>query len=329
MDDLGFVRELEADTPPLTAKARSAARYRLQRAIIDESRHGVSGVLPRRMVFRLAVTAAVAVSVAGTAVVASTGGGKTNAPQMEMLSAAQVLHNAADRSRSRAADLPIPRNDQYLYTRTFITQTPSKGGKTKTWTDESWLSVDGSRPSRREEHGKVYNDPPLGKHEVPSLPTEYAKLKKWPTDPDELLKWLGHGRIRFVEPIRRKADSTSARPKPDADMQVYTQACLLMKGPRVMPLGLQAATFEALAKLPRVRVDHDEADALGRHGIGVSYPNLPFSLVFDRATYDYLGLRQNGSHAKLINGDWQQVDWYWEMTGQEKAGVVDQIGQRP
>jgi hypothetical protein len=329
MDDLGFVRELEADTPPMTATARAAARSRLQKAIIDESRHGVPAVQPRRMVLRFAVAASFALSVGGTAVLASPGGGNTRSPRMQTLSAAQVLRIAAGRSRSGSADLPIPRNNQYLYTKTFITQTPLKGGKTKTWTEESWLSVDGSRPSRREGHGKVHNFPPLGEHETLSPPTEYAKLKTWPTDPDKLLKWLGRGQIRIVQPSHRRSGSTTGGPGSDPDMMVYASVCMLMKGPRVMPPGLQAAAFEAIAKLPRVRVDHDEVDALGRHGIGVSYPHVSFGLVFDRATYDYLGMRQKGSHAKLINGEWRQVDWYWEMTGQEKVGVVDQIGQRP
>ncbi|MFJ6651127.1 CU044_5270 family protein [Streptomyces sp. NPDC091290] len=328
MDDLGFVRETGADTPPLSATARSAARRRLQKAILEESRLDASAV-SRRVVFRFAMAATVAVSAAGTAYVVSPDDRKTHTPRIETVSAAKVLHNAADRSRSGSASLPVPRNDQYVYTETFITQTPLKGGKTKTWHDESWLSVDGSRPSRREEHGKVHYDAPLKKNVVVSPPNEYSQLKKWPTDPDELLKWLGHGQNRIAGPPRHEGDDTTALPRFDPDMSVYTEACLLMKGPRVMPPGLQAAAFEALAKLPRVRVDRDEVDALGRHGIGVSYPGTSFSLVFDRTTYDYLGMRQKGSHAELIDGDWRQVDWYWEMTSREKVGVVNRIGQRP
>jgi hypothetical protein len=326
MDDLVSVREVAADTPPLTANARAAARDRLRVAITAESRRPVSTLLPRRTALRVAFAATVAVGVGGAAVVAAERGGTTRSPRMETLSAAQVLHKAAGRTRSGGTELPIPRDDQYIYSKTFTTHTPLKGGKTTTWTDESWLSVDGSKPSRREELGKVHIDPPLGKHEVPSFPTEYAALKKWPTDPDELLKWLGQGSTVTV--VTPKGSSGPA-PTVDPDEVVYSSACELMKGPRVMPPGLQAAAFEALAKLPRIKLDHDGVDALGRHGIGVSYPNVSFSLVFDRSTYDYLGMRQTGSHAEHTGGTWKQVGWYTEITAQEKVGVVDRIGQRP
>ncbi|WP_406172514.1 hypothetical protein [Streptomyces sp. NBC_00996] len=68
-----------------------------------------------------------------------------------------------------------------------------------------------------------------------------------------------------------------------------------MRGPRVMPPGLQAAAFEAVAKLPRIKIVDDEVDALGRHGIGISYPKMPFGLVFDRDTYAYLGLARGAT----------------------------------
>lgn len=67
-----------------------------------------------------------------------------------------------------------------------------------------------------------------------------------------------------------------------------------MRGPRVMPPGLQAAAFEALALLPGIVLDDDEVDALGRHGIGVSYPGMSFGPVFERSTYAYLGMRMEG-----------------------------------
>lgn len=40
--------------------------------------------------------------------------------------------------------------------------------------------MDGSKPSRRQEYGKIHNGPPLGEHEVMWPPTEYAELAKWP-----------------------------------------------------------------------------------------------------------------------------------------------------
>ncbi|MFG2481066.1 CU044_5270 family protein [Streptomyces fagopyri] len=311
MDDLTRVREWEADVPPLTDEARSAARVRLQSAISREN-HATRSVAPsRRLVFRMAAAAAVA-AVGGTVVVASTNRDGNAVPRTS-LTAAQVLNKAADRSRSDSARLPIPRNDQYFYTRTYSTQTPLKGGRAKTWTDESWLSVDGSRPSRRQEHGKVHHDPPLGKHEVAWPPTTYAKLQTMPTDPDKLLNLFRVGRKR----------------SPMTDTMAFDQACLLMMGPRVMPPGLQAGALEALAKIPGVKLDHDQVDGIGRPGIAVSYPNSTFTFVFDRKTYAYLGLRTKGIGLERVNGKWQNTDRYFEMRSLERMAVVDHIGQRP
>ena len=311
MDDLTAVRELEADVPALTAAARSAARVRLQHAIVQEGRR--PRPLSRRLMLRVAVAGTATAAAAGGAVLVARRDGEASSPRMTTLSAAQLLHRAAGKSRADGTGTPIPRNDQYLYTKTYITRTYDKTGKTRTWTDESWMSVDGSKPSWREEFGKVHHDPPLGKHEVRWPPTEYAKLAKWPTDPDTLLKWL----------------MWTGKNAPEAGAMAFMNACMLMEGPRVMPPGLEAATFEAVAKIPGIGLDYHDVDALGRRGIGVSYPKITFSFVFDPKTYAYLGLRLTGSSPKKVDGEWRQANWYHEMRGLQQAGVVDRIGQHP
>jgi len=307
VDDLTAVRELRADVTELTDEARSAAHVRLQRAIVQESR---PGALPRRLMLRVAVAGTAAAAVAGGAVVAARRDGGTDAPRMTTLSAAQLLHRAADKSRADGTGMPIPRNDQYVYTKTYITRTYVKGGRNRTWTDESWTSVDGSKPSRREEYGKVHNDPPLGEHEVMWPPTVYAKLAKWPTDPDTLLKWLRMGNAK-------------------ADMEAFVNACQFFVVPRVMPPGLEAATFEAVARIPGIRIDRQAVDALGRRGIAVSYPEIYFAFLFDPETYAYLGMSLKGSSGDWIDGKFEDADAYRETRGLEEKGVVDRIGQLP
>ena len=309
MDELTALRELEADVPPLTDAARSAARVRLQRAIVQEGR---SGALSRRLMLRVAVAGTATAAVAGGIVVTTRHGGGASTPRMTALSAAQLLHKAADRSRAAGAGMPIPRNDQYVYTKTYITRAYVKGGRTKTWTDQSWTSVDGSKPSRRQEYGKIHNDPPLGEHEVMWPPTEYTKLAKWPTDPDKLLELLRMGQTGGM-----------------ADMTAFMNACQFFVMPRVMPPGLEAATFEAVARIPDIRIDDQAVDALGRRGIGVSYPKTDFAFIFDSKTYGYLGMRVKGSTADLVDGKFKYHDWYHEMRSLEEKGVVDRIGQRP
>jgi hypothetical protein len=322
MDDLTRVREFESDIPSLTDEARRGARGRLYDAIAQESRQARSAVLPRRLVFRVAAAATVAAAVAGTVVVATRDdrtpnrgrGTDADTPRMTTLSAAQVLIKAADRSRSTHPDLPIPRNDQYLYTKTYTRRRYKKDGKVKTWTDESWMSVDGSKPSRRVEYGKVHIDPPLGKHQVPSFPTVYSKLEKLPTDPHKLLK-----EFNFGAPVG----------DPHAGMMAFSSLTYLMMGPRVMPPGLEAAAFEALALLPDIKLNPDQFDAIGRHGIGVSYPHFAFTFIFDPKTYTYLGLMTEGYTLEHINGKWKDANPYYEMRSLEKLAVVDHIGQQP
>ncbi|MFD9007429.1 CU044_5270 family protein [Streptomyces sp. NPDC059582] len=313
MDDLTGLREWETGNVQLTPRARAAAQARLLGAIDHETRRGARSGLPRRLVLRGAFVGATAAAAAGVTVAVTRDPDDAAAPNLTTLSAAQILRKAADTSRADRGPLPVPRDDQYFYTRTYTARTPRNGGRTRTWTDESWMSVDGSKPSSRQEYGKVHHDPPLTDHEVQWPPTVYTKLKKLPTDPDELLAMFRRGR----------PDS------PQRDADTFGEVCLLLQGPRVMPPGLQSAAFEALADIPRVRIDRDEVDVLGRHGIGVSYPGIGFAFLFDRETYAYLGLRVEGFTNKVVNGRWQRTDPYEETRSLQRIAVVDGIGQRP
>uniref|UniRef100_A0AAU3GUM3 CU044_5270 family protein n=1 Tax=Streptomyces sp. NBC_01401 TaxID=2903854 RepID=A0AAU3GUM3_9ACTN len=316
MDDLTALRELEADVPALTPDARAAGRARLADAMEREGRR--TGLLSRRLVLRTSFTALAAAAVAGTVVVAQGGpdggtGGRGGRTGGSMLSAAQVLHRAADRTRADGAGTKAPRDDQYLYAMEVYTRTPLKGGKQTTHMDEFWISVDGSRLSRYVYNGRVKDEPPEA-HSVQWPPTEYAKLAKLPTDPKALLRELGHG------DLSTELDEQSA----------YMDLVMLMRGPRVMPPGLQAAAFEALAELPGIVLEDDEVDALGRHGVGVSHRRESFGPVFERDTYAYLGLRMEGVRgARPVGKELVGGEKFIEVRALVKSGVVDRLGQRP
>jgi hypothetical protein len=305
VDDLSLVRDLAAEQAAPTDRARAVAFARLQTAIGEETGDGSGALarqrpLSRRLMFRAAIAATGTAAVAGTTLLAVRAGG----PQLTALNAAQVLRRAADRSRADDT-LPIPRDDQYMYAKEITHRTYDRRGRKLRLVDEYWLSVDGSKTSRSIYNGRIQEEPPLTKHQVQSIPLQYAKLKKWPTDPDELLKWFRGSKI----------------PGTDPDSGAYMDACLFLRGPRVPPPGLRAAAFEAIAKMPAVRIDHDHVDALGRHGVAVSYPEEPFGLIFDPTTYAYLGMFERGISEK--NGRFSQV------RAVVAQGVVDRIGQRP
>ncbi|OPG01574.1 hypothetical protein B1R27_36405 [Streptomyces sp. GKU 895] len=332
MDDLTAVREFEADVAPLTDDARFAARARLRRAIWREGR---PGDLPRRLMLRVAVVGTATAAVAGGVLVAGRhdGGEGADAPRMGTLSAAELLHKAAARSRADGTGTPVPRDDQYVYSKMFVTRTYVKGGKRRIWTDESWMSVDGSKPSRRQEYGKVHRDPPLGEHQVMWPPTRYAQLAQWPTQPDELLDRLRMGMSTDDKKADLSVGSGEARERPmrqeDIDSVAFANAVQFFVVPRIMPPGLEAATFEAVARIHGIRIDRDALDGLGRKGVAVSYPKFDFAFIFDATDYTYLGLRLKGSTADLVDGKFKHRDWYHELRAREELGVVDRIGQRP
>ncbi|WP_317446394.1 CU044_5270 family protein [Streptomyces collinus] len=314
MDELTRVRRWDSAGQGPSDQARAAARARLDAAVAAETSRGRTvraGGPSRRLVLRTGLAGAAAAGVGVTVVVTRDGGGHDRTTRLHTVSAAEVLRRAADRTRTANSDLPVPRDDQYFYTRTYVVQTYLKGGRTRTWTDESWMSVDGSKPSLRQEHGKIHHDPPLGKHEVLWPPTVYSRLQKWPTDPDKLLDQFRHG---MKSSLRN-------------DVDAFFEGCMLLMGPRVLPPALQAAAFEALSKLPRIRLDYHDATVAGRRAVGVSHPKAAFTFLFDRKTYDYLGLRTKGSSAKKVNGEWKQVNYYYRTTTLEDIQVVDRIGQ--
>ncbi|WP_328670733.1 CU044_5270 family protein [Streptomyces sp. NBC_00328] len=308
MDDLSLVRDLAAEQAAPTDRARAVAFARLQTAIGEETGDGSGALarqrpLSRRLVFRAAVAATGTAAVAGTTLLAVRAGG----PQLTALNAAQVLRRAADRSRADDNGMPIPRDDQYMYSKEITHRTYDRRGRKMRLVDEYWLSVDGSKTSRSIYNGRIQDEPPLTKHQMQSIPLQYAKLKKWPTDPDELLKWFRGG----GDPAK----------DPQVDLGAYFEACMFLRGPRVLPPGLRAAAFEALSKMTAIRIDHDRVNALGRHGIGVSYPGAAIGFVFDSKTYAYLGIFERGHSDK--NGGFSQV------RGVVVQGVVDRIGQQP
>lgn len=327
MDDLCLLREAVEEPPPLTAAARTAARGKLFDAIGGEGGRGRTAMPSRRTAFRIAVAASVAAG-AGTAVMTAASRGKgapadaagaSRAPRME-LTAAQVLDRAARRTLAEDA-LPIPRNDQYIYSRTFTAVTPLNGGKVRTWTDENWYSVDGTKPSRTSLRGKVRDHPPLAANERYEFPLEYAELQKWPTDPDGIVDRLTFG---------GQTHYSSNDPVPnERERVIYFRACYFMQWPRVMPPGLEAGLFHVLERLPGLRADHHGTDAHGRRGIAVSLPNAGASFVFDARTYDFLGMRSPFSEDKVVDGEIVSRRVGTQVTSREEVGVVDRIGQRP
>lgn len=314
MNELHLLREWDADAPPLTDTARARARFRLHQAMQAPA---ASPALRRRPLLRIAVAGVAAAAVTATVLVAENEGTTPTSPRTRPVSAATVLRGAA--AEELRLEKPVaPRDDQFIYTKEVIKETPVGGGRSKTYVDESWNSVDGSKRSYVSELGNtqwVPKDRP-GQRSWP--PRRWSQLKRLPTDP---------GRLTIaLRDVSGKPDY--GRPtKADEWPMIHFFLYGLLRAP-VLPKGLRPAAFEALATVPGVKVLPGRTDADGRAGIGIQYvgpPGTPWAeggpvLVFDAKTYQYLGMRDRRTAGDKTYEQWSYVAAH---------GVVDQVMQRP
>ncbi|WP_327695804.1 CU044_5270 family protein [Streptomyces sp. NBC_00459] len=310
MNELKLLREWDAGAPALTDAARTRARFRLHQAMREP---GAVTTIGRRPLLRVAVAAVAAATVTATVVVAQNTGAS---PPTQTVSAATVLRGAA--AEERRLEKPIaPRDDQFIYSKEIIKETPVGGGRTKTYVDESWSSVDGSKKSYLSELGDGVWDPPFEPGESIWPPNRWSELKQLPTDP-----------VKLPFALR----NLLGNPEPDRPLRASEWPLVqfglsgLLRKP-VLPKGLRAATFEALATVPGIKVLPGRTDAAGRPGVGIQYvdPNMPRGggaqvLVFDAKTYQYLGMRDQRTEGGTTYEQWSYLVAH---------GVVDRVMQRP
>lgn len=309
MRGLEPLREWDADTPPLTDAARARALFRLHQTM-----HGPAApvTVGRRPLLRMAVAGVAAAAITTTVLVAN-----ESTPHTRPVSATTVLHGAA--AEERRLEKPIaPRDDQFIYTKEIIKETPTKGGRTRTYVDESWNSVDGSKKSYVSELGRKQWVPVFAPGQGTWPPTRWTELEQLPTDPRKLLITLRDmgGKPDYSKPMKA-ADWPMT--------QVFVSG--LLRAP-VLPKGLRSAAYEALAAVPGIKVLPHQKDADGRVGVGIQYvgpPGTPWAkggpvLVFDTKTYRYLGM-----HDRRTAGGTTYEQWSYVVAN----AVVDRVMQRP
>ncbi|MGY0062518.1 CU044_5270 family protein [Streptomyces sp. LZ34] len=318
-DELELLRDWDTGAPPLTGRARSRARARLFAAM-----GGAPAPRRRHPLLRVVVAASVAAAAtAGVLVAVNQGSGSdpaqarpTASPRLQNVSARTVLNGAAAFERKRGKGIE-PRDDQFIYTKEIIKETSKKTGKTKTYTDENWRSVDGSHRSWVMEIGHGWWSDPDPQEGSSWPPQDWTRLEKLPTDPDKLLiavrDWA-YKKPHYNRPI--EDDEWG-------DIE-FGLAGLLYRVP-VMPDGLRAAAYEALGRIPGVKATPGEKDAKGREGIAISYDSphgLSSVFIFDANTYAYLGMRDIRSSDKTH-------DQYVQRSYLDGYAVVDKVKQRP
>lgn len=320
-EELRALREYDAGAPPLDAATRRRVWVRLYAAMTAEAAGNPPAPAVRRSrpVLRIALTATVAAAVAGGVLVAGQvngSGGRTaasragNSPVLLNVSAQTVLDGAATYARQHEK-APVPRDDQFVYTKEIIKATNRATGSTTTYTDEDWRSVDGSQRSWIMEYGKGWWSEPAHPGETEWPPQDWGSLKKLPTNPEQLIRYLVPG-AGTATPTSTPTSTPTPTPTPTraslsgiTDEQwsmLHFQLAGLLKLVPVMPDGLRPAAYEALAMIPGVKAVPDQQDAEGRTGIAITYddptgpstdPGYGAYFVFDPKTYEYLGFRDH------------------------------------
>jgi hypothetical protein len=272
----GLVAVVAADHEPVAAPAARGRR-----------RAGRAGSawwtlrLAAAVVAVVAVVAAVQVVDVGPSVVRDrTGGGApANATELGALAA----------KAARDVPGPYPKPGQWVYIKTLVAHDaglraeledgvtrlvpfPAVAPRAVEWWSKVGQPGEGTS-SVTNRKGNALLGPPLIQG------VSYPDLPSLPTDPDRLL--------RVIYEYQRKSGYGGASTWP-ATFRLISG----MLGNLLVPPELQAAMFQAMAKIPGVTVVQDTVDAAGRRGMALALVDdqVRYEVILDKRTYRYLGL---------------------------------------
>jgi len=219
------------------------------------------------------------------------GGAPANAAELGALAAKAV----------RDVPGPYPKPGQWVYIKTLVARDaswlarsgdggdrmvrlPAESRAVEWWSKAGKPGEGTSSVTNRE--GNALLGPPLIQG------VSYPDLPSLPTDPDRLL--------RVIYDYQRKRFDGWGGPSIWWPETFTTIAGML--GNLVVPPELQAALFQAMAKIPGVTVVQDTVDAAGRRGVALALVDdqVRFEVILEKGTYRYLGL------ANIVNSDHEQ-----------------------
>ncbi|MEE1809863.1 CU044_5270 family protein [Streptomyces sp. BE133] len=282
MDEMTQLRELRADAPVPDRSALAPGRMRLTETV-------ASGRRVRRLKadWRIAsIGAAAAITVAavlGTQLVDAAApdrsGPAATTGTLRLSSPAEVLNRAADVLEKQQA-APEPRDDQWIYTKTVMAQSPKSAQRSSavgsfTYDPDNWVPYDNSAAAK---NGK--DDDYRTSRQV------YRAANELPDDPARLL-----AKVRSFYPTGNTAESP-----PEAEAQHSFRAMgLMVEAYPIAPAAL-ARIYRALATVPGVHVtDHLVKDAAGREVIAITRKedgsHEQREILLDPHDFSYAGMR--------------------------------------
>ncbi|WP_019635071.1 CU044_5270 family protein [Actinomadura atramentaria] len=296
---MGELHRMYDEVPPPSPVVLAEGRARLTDLARDGGRRNPR---PRRTRGLLAVGLAGVVTAAGAVAIAVQGSDGGGAREFRPVSAHEVLTRAA--AVARLEPELHPRPDQYLYVRSVVAWGPGRTAPNKPrgqQTRERWVSVDGSRtgllraPCRRQP-AKSCDTPIAVEDRSAPLPRPGSHL------------WLVRQLPGLLKRWKPQLDAPAPAATPGRDRPFGTWSWYGMSDfvQGYLPPGLRAQVFEFLSGVPRVKVDEHATDALGRPAIALTQNSggARLELLFDRATYRYLGSRFLDLTPRPNGGDW-------------------------
>lgn len=324
VDEMKDVREFRAGVPTPDRSRLAGGRDRLTAAA------GGGRARRLRADWRLAAVGAAAALTAVAVLVSGLGGdGRGGADRAAPAasravpgSVTQVMERAAS-AVERADPLPTPRDDQWVYEKTFT-------GDAGSWPK----STDrGGRKPKPQESWKRFADPRFenGKEGDDRSPREQLRfLNALPDDPAAVLK-------------KARAYYPSGGGQPESEAEHDARALSVLLEARPMPPRALAKLYRALAAVPGAEVTgHLVRDAAGRDAIAVGHDEkgqkVRREMLIDPRTYQYLGSRWTivedyTESFATMGGDIPDRHWKAGDVMMEQAllatAVVDHRGDRP
>jgi hypothetical protein len=310
---MNAIKEFRRDTPAMTDEAAAAARARLMTAIHEPGtarKQATTGA--RRLGWRVAVAAALALVVGGTVV--------TLRDQPGMAPVAGVAELGESAAHAAENDpTPAPDPAQWLYTKKLqLTGVEGDVDRDQHDTLERWTSVDGKR-SAWYQGGKLMFQG--------SAMTNPAELAKPPVTPAGVIARI---KAAILDEDRRGPQELNGHVPPAI---LFMEINQLMTEQWLAP-DVRAALFRALPTIKGITVTQDVPVADGRRGVAFSLTDAEARsyLILDPETFRYLGT--NSTRLKDRTYEW--ADGSKEtfkagtvgLTAQLEARIVDQPGQR-
>jgi hypothetical protein len=294
MDEIDLVANARPAVADYPADDRAAARARLLAAAAKPSLPDARRLARARrrppglpgLARRAAIAGGLAIAVTITITISQQLGPGSTPVATPTANAAEVARHAAMAARN--ARIQQPRPHQWVYYKAWVVPGKTRGLEARgnhsrlvekpapdPYVAEWWVRH-GQKP--REATAVVFakgSPPYFGL----AAGGRYLLLRSLPTDPDRLLAVI-------YQEVQRYPDTSGH--------SVHYRAFQLiggLLGGLLPPPDLQAALYEAMAKIPGVTAAQEATDAVGRHGVALARieNRIRDEVILDKATYEYLG----------------------------------------